>query len=247
MSVEYSIELCKTLEKEFHALGLHRPMRFRRYDEGTELILEMQGVDHPHQGKVHLNIDQFVGGGFAGQVYRVKILDVQTENGHMGILEKNKMYALKIFIPPSPFSRLFRNILYWIGFQGPFQPQVNPAAAKAGAIWQKFIRRATKIRFGDERAVNDIHAIIVDPHLGSCGELSDWVDGRTWKLEVDDHMDVLKRYIRDKSVDTNLLGSPEYRAKKQFMREFVKLLHHMGGHEFARQYEWSTGKVSPTV
>ncbi|MEJ2721611.1 MAG: hypothetical protein P8181_10820, partial [bacterium] len=40
-------------------------------------------------------------------------------------------------------------------------------------------------------------------------------------------------------------GSPEYRAKYVFMREFVRLLHDMGAHEFARQYEWTTGKSQP--
>ena len=41
------------------------------------------------------------------------------------------------------------------------------------------------------------------------------------------------------------LGSPEYRAKKEFMADFVKLLHDVGAYEFARQYEWSTCKSQP--
>ena len=42
------------------------------------------------------------------------------------------VYAMKILIPPSSFSLFFRNLLYTIGFQAPFQQQVNPAAARAG-------------------------------------------------------------------------------------------------------------------
>ena len=118
-------------------------------------------------------------------------------------------------------------------------------AARAGALWQKFIRRAAKIRFGDESTVVDIHATFVDHTLGSCGEFSEWVEGRTWRLEVDDHLDVLKKWRRGKQVDMTRLGSPEYRAKYQFMHEFVNLLHDMGGYEFARQYEWSTCKSQP--
>jgi hypothetical protein len=95
-----------------------------------------------------------VGGGFAGQVYRVKILRI--EGAQIAGLEAGGSYAMKILIPPSGFSRRFRDLLYWIGFQGPFQLQVNPAAARAGALWQKVIRRGARIRFGDERAVVDI-------------------------------------------------------------------------------------------
>jgi len=140
---------------------------------------------------------------------------------------------------------LFRNSLYWIGFQGPFQLQVNPAASRAGALWQKFIRRAAKIRFGNDKVVVDIFAMFIDKKLGSCGEISEWIDGRTWQLEVDDKLDVLNKWHQGKKVDDANLGSPEYRAKREFMRDFVKLLHDVGGFEFARQYEWSTCKSQP--
>ena len=213
-----------------------------------------------------------MGGGFAGQVYRVKILEItpsveekknnqkffggaggdfskkplaRRRHSFIKDLKKDGIYAMKILIPSSGFSRFFRNVLFRIGFQGPFQLQVNPTAARAGALWQKFIRRGAKIRFGSEQAVNDIHATFVDSTLGSCGELSDWVDGRTWRLEVDDNMDVLKQYLRSKPADPEKLGSPEYRAKREFMKDFVRLLHDMGGCEFARQYEWSTCKSQP--
>jgi len=148
-------------------------------------------------------------------------------------------------IPPSGFSCLFRNLLYWIGFQAPFQLQVNPVAARAGALWQKLIRRGAKVKFGDERAVVDIYGTFVDEQLGSCGELSEWVEGRTWQLEVDDRLDLLRQWRKGRAVDEPQLGSPEYRAKRQFMREFVNLLHETGAHEFARQYEWSTCKSQP--
>jgi hypothetical protein len=184
-----------------------------------------------------------VGGGFAGQVYRVKVLRI--DGAEIAGLEAGGNYAMKILIPPSGFSCLFRDLLYWIGFQGPFQLQVNPAAARAGALWQKIIRRGAGIRFGDERAVVDIYGTFVDPQLGSCGELSEWIDGRTWRLEVDDRLDLLKRWRRGKAVNEGQLRSPEYRAKKVFMRKFVGLLHEMGAHEFARQYEWSTCKSQP--
>ena len=56
---------------------------------------------------------------------------------------------------------------------------------------------------------------------------------------------MLKRWRKGKTVDYQNLGSPEYRAKYNFMHDFVKLLHEIGAHEFARQYEWTTLKSQP--
>lgn len=243
MAVEYSVEICRELEKKCRLAGLHRPIQVARYDSGAELVYDVTGITKPNSAKVHLVVEEFIGGGFAGQVYKVRILEI--EGGPIGGLEVAGVYAMKILVPPSSRARLFRNLLYWVGFQGPFQLQVNPAAARAGALWQKFIRRVTKIRFGDETKVVDVHATFVDNILGSCGELSEWVDGRTWRLEVDDRLDLLKRWHRGNAINQQQLGSPEYRTKRQFMREFVSLLHEMGAHEFARQYEWSTCKSQP--
>ena len=239
------LDIYRKLEKQFEDTNLHRPMRIERYEAGTELEYDVTGVAPKTRGRVRLVIDKFVGGGFAGQVYRVKILEIETDDGPVGDLHAGGMYAMKILIPPSGFSCFFRNTLYWIGFQGPFQLQVNPEAARSGALWQKFIRRAAGIRFGDEACVVDIHATFVDSALGSCGELSEWVDGRTWQLEVDERLDLLKRWRKGRTVEHELLGSPEYRAKHRFMHEFVALLHEVGAHEFARQYEWSTCKSQP--
>ena len=245
MTREYSIETCKTLGARFCDAKLHRPMRVERYDVGRELVYDVTEVAGTNTARIRVVVETFVGGGFAGQVYRVKVTEINESDGAIKGLEVGGIYAMKILIPPSTFSRLFRNAIYWMGFQGPFQLQVNPIAARAGALWQKFIRRGAKIRFGNEKTVVDIHATFVDHILGSCGEFSEWVEGRTWRLEVDDHLDFLKKWRRGRSVETDRLGSPEYRAKYEFMHEFVMLLHEMGGHEFARQYEWSTCKSQP--
>ena len=245
MSSDDGIKVYRNLEEEFNQLDLRRPMRVERYEAGTALAYDITAVDSAQRARVRLRIKKFVGGGFAGQVYQVEIMQIDSASGPIEGLRVGGVYAMKILIPPSNFSLLFRNLLYWIGFQGPFQLQVNPSAARAGALWQKFIRRAAKIQFGAESAVADIHATFVDDTLGSCGELSEWIAGRTWRLEVDDHLDELKRWFKGKNADPQKLGSPEYRAKFVFMREFVALLHQMGAHEFARQYEWSTWKSQP--
>ncbi|MCP5045575.1 MAG: hypothetical protein GY940_00270 [bacterium] len=242
----YDVEVCNEIKKEFAEQQLFRPMRIGRYDTGMRLTYDVTSVASAATAKVKLEIEKFVGGGFAGQVYKIKVMDIQPGTNPVPGLEKDRVYAMKILIPPSGFSLFFRNIVYRIGFQGPFQLQVNPIASRAGAIWQKFIRRGAKILMGDESAVNDIHATFVDSTLGSCGEISDWVDGRTWRLEVNDRLDLLKRFLRGKkNKNGNDPGSPEYRTKRKFMKDFVKLLHQMGAHEFARQYEWSTCKSQP--
>ncbi|MHC4542234.1 MAG: hypothetical protein ACYS74_21020, partial [Planctomycetota bacterium] len=216
MSKDYSVEVCKELEARYRAVKLHRPMRISRYDAGDELTYDVSGIARAETARVHLTVEKFIGGGFAGQVYRVRMTGIE---GAIEALEVGRTYAIKILIPPSGFSRLFRNVLYWVGFQGPFQLQVNPAAARAGALWQKLIRRGAKIRFGDENAVVDIYATFVDDKLGSCGELREWVEGRTWRLEVDDRLDLLKAWRRGGKVDEQDVGSPEYRAKRGFMKE----------------------------
>ena len=154
MGTQYSVEVCKQLEERFRAAEVHRPMRITRHEPGTELTYRVRGVGGNSEATVRLAIERFVGGGFAGQVYQVRI--VQVEGDSVPGVEAGAICAMKILIPPSGFSCLFRNLLYWIGFQGPFQLQVNPAAARAGALWQKFIRRGAKLKFGDEQAVVDI-------------------------------------------------------------------------------------------
>ncbi len=220
-------------------------MVFERYEAGTVLTYDIIGITQTNKARVSLVVDKFVGGGFAGQVYRVKILDIASEDGTIEGLKVGGIYAIKILIPPSNFSRLFRNVLYWIGFQGPFQLQVNPSLPGPVRCGKNSSGGVQKISFGEESSVVDIYATFVDEKLGSCGELSEWVEGRTWRLEVDDRLDSLNRWIKGKKVDPEKLGSPEYRAKYEFMHQFVAHLHQMGAHEFARQYEWSTWKSQP--
>ncbi len=247
MAQDYSVETIKQLEGEFRRAELLRPMKTERYDAGDELVYSVRGVVPARTGEVRLRVEKFVGGGFAGQVYRVEVLEVNSPDGPIEGLEAGGFYAMKILIPPSRFSQFFRDAVYQAGFQSPFALQVNPSAARAGALWQKFLRRGAAIRFGDERAVVDILATFVDERLGSCGELSEWVDGRNWAFEVNDRLDLLKKWCRGKLGGADKAGSPEYCAKKKFMADVVKLFHDMGAPELARQYEWSTCKSQPNA
>ena len=74
MAAEYSVELCKKLEGRFGELDLHRPYQIERYDVGDELEYDVTPTDAARTvSSVKLVIEKFVGGGFAGQVYKTRI------------------------------------------------------------------------------------------------------------------------------------------------------------------------------
>jgi len=108
-------EINRILEQKFNKAGLLRKMRVSRYDTETVLEYNVKSLDDKTEGKIKLVIDKFVGGGFAGQVYRVKILE-NPQN--ISQLEVGKLYAIKILIPPSGASKFFRDAIYRIGFGG---------------------------------------------------------------------------------------------------------------------------------
>jgi len=245
MKSEYSVKTCQKLEEVFRSQKIIRPFRVQHYDPGTELTYEVKGVVPSGTARLTVEVEKFVGGGFAGQVYKVRAKEIESLEGQVKGIHQGHSYALKIFIPPSGFAKFFRNIIYAAGFQGPFSLQVNPDAVRAGAFWQKFIRIGASLRLGSEKTVVDILATFVDPSLGSCGEISEWIDGRLWRLEADDNLDARKKWKPGDPDDD--LGSAEYRAKRTFMRRLVQLMHEMGAVELARQYEWWTCKSQPNV
>ncbi len=241
----YSVDTVRELEGRFRAASLLRPICVRRYESGQVLEYDVRGVWPSRPGRVRLEVQRHVGGGYAGQVYRVRVLDIAAPEGPIESLEAGRTYALKILVPVSGFGRFIRNLLYGIGFQAPFAPQVNPDAARAGALWQKLIRRGAGVRFGAERSVVDVLATLVDPVLGSCGELSEWVDGRLWRYEIDDNLFARLGWKPGRPIEG--LGSPEYRSKRTFMKDLVGLMHEMGAYALARQYEWWSLKSQPNA
>ncbi|HKL20671.1 MAG TPA: hypothetical protein VJ904_02630, partial [Tichowtungia sp.] len=242
--IQYSKDLCKSLLEAANPAGLkirHRPVR---YEEGDELRINLKGVCPAVEGSATLVIDKFLGGGFAGQVYRCRLSDLALPPDGEPIpgLENGTLYAVKIIIPPSTFSRRFRNMIYWLAFQGPFSSQVNYGACRSGLLLQKLVRRAAKQKFDRETAIKDAYASFWDSNLNAYGEITEWIEGRMWHLEADDELIGRKNW---KTVDLNETGSPEYIAKRRFMNDMVGLMHEMGAPEFARQYEWWTMKSQP--
>ena len=87
MTVEYSVEVCKELENKFRSAEVLRPMRINRFDQGDKLTYSVTGLKWSNTARVHLVIEKFVGGGFAGQEYKVKIFDTSAEGEQLKGLE----------------------------------------------------------------------------------------------------------------------------------------------------------------
>ena len=234
------------LEQRVADADLFKPYRPRCHDVGQVIRLHATGVFPDTEADVELEILRQIGGGFAGQVYQVRLV-AQHGDDRISVLEDGETYALKILIPPSSFSRMFRDALYAIAYQGNFSAQVNPDAIRAGALWQKVIRHGAGLSLGTERCIVDVHATVFDPELMSYGEISEWVPGRTWRFETDPHL--LRRWRLD--IDDGEIpaqeASQEYLHKKVFMRRIVQHFHAMGAPELARQYEWWTAKSQPNA
>jgi len=240
----YSVELCSELRRVAEEAELEIRPRPLRYDSGDVIETDFTTVWPETGGHARFRIEKFVGGGFAGQVYRGVLERVWQDEDTPRELRQGGVYALKIMLPPSRFSRRFRDFIYRLGFQAPFSAQVNRAACRAGLLWQKFALKGAGVEFGRPDAVADVYASFYDPLLKSYGEIREWVEGRTWHLEADTDFRARRRW---KDVDPRRTGSPEYVAKRQFMHRFVKMLREAGAAELARQYEWWTMKSQPNV
>ncbi len=247
MSTDYSSELCRRLADVAEAQDLLRARRVTRHEAGEEVELALTGVAPAWKARARFALEKYVGGGFAGQVYRARALEVRATGPGTPSIEVGGTYALKMMVPWSRFGRAFRDTIYSIGLQAPFGLQVNPDAIRAAALWQKLLRRGARVTLGQERAVVDVHATFHDPALQSMGEVLEWVDGRVWRLEVNDRL-FAKAPPPAREVDPLApAGETEYEAKKAFMRQMVDLFHAMGAPELARQYEWWTMKSQPNV
>ena len=243
--VAYNPALCEELQAAANPPGLMVRHPRVRYEAGHKLAVGITGVFPAIAGQAELTVEKFLGGGFAGQVYRCRLTALELPAGAaIPGLAVGTRYAIKIIVPPSSFSRTFRNTMYWLAFQGPFSAQVNQGACRAGLLWQKLVRRAGRVQFGRETAVKDAYASFWDPELQAYGEITEWIEGRTWRLESDAE---LWRRWDWRHADLTQTASVEYVATRRFMAGMVELMHALGAPEFARQYEWSTMKSQPNV
>jgi hypothetical protein len=117
-------------------------------------------------------------------------------------------------------------------------PRAAAAAVRAGALWQKCIRRSAAARLGAADAAADIHATFAVEGGRLAGTIEEWVDGRMWKLETDDRL-----FDRPKPGPKPDYRAPaghtsEYVAKRFFVARFNRLLREMGAERLAGRYRW---------
>ncbi len=237
------MDLVSALRGQLDAAALEVPWRDTRYEAGESLEARVTTVEPRRSGRLVLQVERFVGGGFAGQVYRCVItVSAADGGGCLPGLEEGRRVGVKILIPPSRFAARFRDLVYGLGFQAPFTARSSEAACRAGLLWQRLIRRAAAVALGGPDAVADVYAWFFDERLQAYAEIREWVEGRMWRLEADPDP---RRRRAWRTVDPRETGSPEFVAKRRFMARLVELLHRMGAPELARQYEWWTLKSQP--
>ncbi|MFU8779661.1 MAG: hypothetical protein ACNA71_01390 [Kiritimatiellia bacterium] len=243
--VRYSVALVNGLYARIRGFGLHVPFRVDRYESGTVLDLDLTTAWPEARCRASFLVEKFVGGGFAGQVYRCRFSGADDLAVAAGAgLQLDGTYAVKILVPPSRFAAGFRNWVYGLAFQAPFSAQVVASACRSGLLWPKVLRLAAQAEFGRADAIADTYASFYDANFGAFGEVREWVEGRGWRLEADLRPALRKQW---RTMHARDAGSAEYVAKRQFMDRLVRMMHAMGAPELARQYVWSTCKSQPNV
>jgi hypothetical protein len=215
-----------------------------RYADGDTLEVPIAAVWPEADGHARFTLERFVGGGYAGQVYQATLRALDLPPNAQSDLAVGGVYAVKILVPPTPGARRFRDLLYWLAFQGPFGPRAFADACRAGLLWQKAVALGMEARYGLRDAVAMPYASFYDARMRAHGDVGEWIDGRTWRLEADDAPHLRRRW---RTVDPRATQSPEYVAKRRFMADLTALLHDMGAPELARQYEWWSMKSQPNV
>jgi hypothetical protein len=232
------------LEESAGRLGLLVPFRRDRYEPGDEIEVSFKTLWPEVTGCGRFRVERYAGSGFAGQVYRCRLLSVSGSDGADTGLREGGVYALKVLKPVSRGGRAFRDLVYRIGFQSPFSAEVNEAACRAGLLWQRMVGLAAREEFGRGDAIAEVYASFYDPELRAWGEIREWVEGRQWRLEADPRPGLRRQW---RSVAPGQTCSPEYVAKRQFMDRLVRVMRDIGADELSRQYVWWTMKSQPNV
>jgi hypothetical protein len=232
------------LLERIHAQQVLLPYRPDRYEDGDTLEVPIATVWPEADGHARFRLDRFVGGGYAGQVYRATLQALDLPEGTRTELAVGRVYAVKILVPPTPGARRFRDLLYWLAFQGPFGPRTFADACRAGLLWQKAVALGMEARYGQRGAVAEPYASFYDAGMRAHGDVGEWIDGRTWRLEADAEPRLRRGW---RTVDPRATRSPEYVAKRRFMADLTALLHELGAPELARQYAWWSMKSQPNV
>ena len=81
MAEDYDVGQIRRLEAVIEQAELFHRHKPSRYDAGHVFNFEITGVCPATVSRAKLEVERFVGGGFAGQVYRVRLLELDMADG----------------------------------------------------------------------------------------------------------------------------------------------------------------------
>jgi hypothetical protein len=225
--VEYSKELCARLFQAPTTPRLKCGHRRTRYEPGDELTVDIKGVHPSVEGSATLAIDKFLGGGFAGQVYRVRLAALNMPEGAtIEGLEAGKLYAVKIIIPP---IRLFE------GFRNTVLAGVSRSVQLAGELRCLPLRpdspeAGTPRREGNSIRARNRHQRCVRLVLRSGSSMPTGKSPNGLRAVCGFSKPTMnsRAAATGETVPLSETRSPEYIAKRRFMADMVAMMHEMG-------------------
>lgn len=195
------------------------------------LELQVEGLHPRGVALLKLEILHYVGGNATKHVYQVRVLNERA--AAIG-LKPGDTYCLKICRPRrGPWGALSRRL-------GVSRCVSQRFMSRGAAIWQKIIRRAALYALGSESFVANVFATFYDRRLRWYGTVEEWVEGRLWHLEIDDHLFDRPRPAREPDYRLPESFPLEFTAKRFFLARFERLLREMGARGLARRYAWSS-------
>lgn len=199
-----------------------------------QIALHAKGILPPVTAVLHLQIEENIGGNLYRQIYRVRPLN--QEAAFVGLIP-NAVYCLKVY--HLPLSRLCRpdSFVHTTLRRSQLRPNLD-RLGRVGALWQLLARVAVANSMRLPAAVPNVFATFYDRNLLSFGTIEEWVEGRPWRLEMDDR--VFDRIAPPEPPDYLVPDTfkDEYTAKRFFLARFHRLLTEMGATGLAARYAW---------
>jgi hypothetical protein len=208
-----------------------------------KLALRVKGLLPPAVTILHLHVEEHMGGGPYCQTYRIR--PVNNDAAFVGLIP-TAVYGLKVYHVPfcrfcAPDSFLFTTL--------PRRLLVKSLdrLGRIGALWQLLARTAVERELQLPEAVPNALATFYDQNLLAFGTIYEWVDGRMWRLEMDDRIfDRLAPPPQPDYLEPREFPN-EYTAKRFFLARLERLFKEMGADGLAARYSWKNWLSSQRV
>ncbi len=123
MAEQYDHDTMRGLHRLLNRAKLHYRRPPKRYEPGKVLEVSIHGVCPAVSGRARFRLEAFAGGGFAGQVYRATLLDLDPkELIATGLQVGNPLRSRSMFLHPD-FPIGFATPSTGLDSKGRFQPR----------------------------------------------------------------------------------------------------------------------------